>query len=161
MAEKFDYLLDLPFEIIIQVLSELDIKDLDSFCRSSKQVDYAEEKMEMKELCNEIWRNKFFKKFKYDSSLDENKSWRVKYLDQYQKYYMKNMQELFKNINRFRDTNDDKSWISIFDFVVENKEFFELKPKSLSLFRDIIFTKLKELSENQEYANKYIKILFE
>jgi hypothetical protein len=160
MVEKFDYLLNLPFEIMIKVLSELDIKDLDSFCLSAKKVEYGQEKIEMEELCDEIWRNKFFKRFQYDSSVDGKETWREKYLDQYEKYFVKNVQGLLNQLSRNYDPKDEKLWISIFDFLVENKEFFDLKTKSNLKFREVVFDKLEELAKKHKYAKKYIDLLF-
>jgi len=156
MSEKFEYLFKLPYELIVKILSGITINELDSFCSTAKNVEYGYEyKLDLKDLCNDIWYQKYSEKF--GPSNFETNDWRKKYLSDYEQYFVTGVKKyMMDNAVSY----NSQSWKGILDFLVENKDYFNLNNKKLLNFRTMILEKLYQLIQINDKFDFYLEQLF-
>jgi hypothetical protein len=157
MSDRFEYLFDLPYELIMDILSKLTIQETDKFCKQiAKQVRYGEERLKMSDLCDDIWKIKYVSRF--GGSKISTSNWRTKYIAEYMAFFQKEMRKYIDRIEG--ETNQTKRILIImdsFEFVKNNLEIFQ--HQTFKKFREVIKEKLYEIAINPEYENEALYYL--
>jgi hypothetical protein len=160
--DQFEYLFDLPYEMIIQVLSNLSLKETDDFCnRLAKEVKYGEEKLHLKDLCQEIWRIKYIAMF--GNSDKEISNWRSEFMSRYRDEFRK---KIYEFINKIKSTTGDKrinSLVETYQYIKENKELLRLKEfqKLKQVFMDKLIEFMNAKPEFQVMLFPYFQAIFD
>jgi hypothetical protein len=147
--DQFENLFDLPYELIIHVLSNLSLKETDDFCnRLAKEVQYGEGKIQLKDLCQEVWRMKYIAMF--GDPKKEIIDWRSDFMSRYREQFRKKIVELMNKINSTTGDKRVNSVVETYQFINENKEL--LKLKDYQYLKQVIMDKLIEfMNAKPEY----------
>jgi hypothetical protein len=152
-SEKFDYLFELPYELIIQVVSQLSLKDTDTFCyRLTKEVEYGEGKLKLKDLCEDIWKIKYVAS--YGSPKENVENWREKYMSTYVQNFVRTVSNYIDEIDNRIGDQKLVVFFEMYEYILQNKEILQLEDRKLRNFENIVFERLMEVLSDP-YQQKY------
>lgn len=160
--DQFEYLFQLPYELIVQIVSEFSLKETDLFCNQvAKEVEFGEGKLYLKEICNDIWHIKYIVKFGEPTMAVKN--WYDAYMKSLQKEFIAENKKLITNMqNATTKSRKVEIIFQIFDYILENKELLQLKENKK--FKDAILNKLfvtmSEIPEYEESLMKYVEDIY-
>lgn len=133
-------ILDLPSELIIEILLKCNKYEIYKFSLTSKN---------MKNICNLVWKIKYKEDFN-DQNDDDYENWLYIYIETWVNDYCKKMRDILK---LFVDKNNSQKIVILdifFKFILDNKDI--LKLKKTENIRKTIKYKINEF-KNDGYKN--------
>jgi hypothetical protein len=162
--ERFEYLFQLPYELIIQIVSDFSIKQTDIFCKQvAKEVEYGEGKLYLKEICNDIWYMRYTRKFGHLQNEEKIKNWRDTFIKKLKNDFSLTIKKHLDQLENTLNPNKKVQIIfDILDYILENKELLDLK--AYQNFKNIILEKLFgfmiEIPDQEDLLLSYIDKIF-
>ena len=160
--DDFQYLFDLPLDVIKLIVLNFSLEDTDKFCNQvSKSVIYNDKKLVLKELCQEIWKIKYISK--YGRPDEEPEDWRKIFMNRFKKDFRDKIKESIDSIEAMMTKKGRITKIlELFDFIKENKEVLQLK--NYNTFRTLVLQKffelLEEMPDYEEILLDYMESIF-